>query len=179
MDNVETKKLLPILKKFAQECLDDLLAEPSYTSIEEIEFKRRDGFTPYSHNKGGIDLIAVINPNSVLGSGFGGPKAVRLSYEAQTRVLEYIQAEHPTLVDGVDEFYEVLDECLNNEYEEFAYRVRLKYEGNNTLGVFVGYDTDAPYFRFKCKDQQEFFIKFKDKKDLRNQLNKLIKEFKQ
>ena len=62
------------------------------------------------------------------------------------------------------------------EYNEVAFRVRAMYEGNGVLKVFVGFDYDAPYFRWKNSAKKEYEIKFKTLKDLEKKLNKLLKQ---
>jgi hypothetical protein len=57
-----------------------------------------------------------------------------------------------------------------------AFRVRIMYEGENTVMVRAGWDNDAPCFRWTNKSEFEKEIKFKTKADLKAKLSKLINE---
>lgn len=175
LDNVETKKLLPLIKEFLEKV--DINFETQQTMLEPFEFRSYSGFAAYDHNRGGMDLIAITNDAYLLGSGthFGTSieKHVQDSHDsAAKQVLE----DYPNLKDGSDEFYEKLDEILMDDYSGQAFRVRVMYEGNNVLRVYAGWDHDAPYFRWSNSPEFKKTIKFKNKRDLKAKLNKLLKK---
>ena len=172
-DNVNTKNLLPLIKEFLEKV--DINFDSMNTTIEEFEFESYSGFSAFHHNRGGMDLIAITTNGYLIGSGThigtSIEKQVEDSYSAICK-----QAVEEGLVDGTDKFYERVDSYQNDDYSGQAFRVRLMYEGDNTLVVYAGWDDDAPYFRWSNKPELEKTIKFKNKRDLKTKLNKLLKK---
>lgn len=172
--NVENDKLLTILKEVSKETVSCPF-DSDWDSITELEFKRRDGFIPYSHNKGGIDLMFITSIKCLVSTGCGLPKELRAwIYDQEKMAEDYIKKEHPKVKEGSDEFFELFDDYLSGEYNDIMYRVRIMYHGHNELTVFNGFDLDAPYFRGNFRWGQEKKIKFKNKKDLALKLKKYL-----
>jgi len=110
----------------------DLLREKAYwdreLKFDELEYKSRDGFIPYSHNCGGVEL------------GLHVPECEQCDWD----FLEF----------GEPEIDEETGEPYENEGELDAYlRIILKFEGiddNGDLQFYInvaGGNNDAPYFR--------------------------------
>lgn len=160
LDNVETKKLNPIFKEWLESL--DMPWNDGNTTIEEFEYRSRDGFSAHDHNRGGVDLINITSVAYLIGSGehFG------------LAVEDYVsKQDNPNATE--EELFDIAWEYNSGEYDDVAYRVRVMYTGNNTVEIFIGYDTDAPYFRWNDKPIQEIVINFKNKTDLKKQLNKI------
>lgn len=105
-------------------------------SLEESEYKSRDGFIPHSHNCGGIELMVIV------------PKCEEYAF----KFLEFGECDD--------------DECNHDErciYEDEGHldaklRIWLKFEGideeTQSLQFYLymgGGNDDAPYFRARCE----------------------------
>lgn len=175
LDNVETKKLIPIIKAFLEKV--DINFETIETISEEFEWKSRDGFSAHDHNRGGMDLIAITNNSYLKGSGTHIGTSIETYVEGSYNdSLVSIKEEFPELAEDSNEFYEKIDEMESDEYSGQAFRIRVMYEGNNIMRVYAGWDHDAPYYRWSNKPEFEKTIKFKNKRDLKTKLNKLLKK---
>lgn len=110
----------------------DALNEKAYWAeidFDSLEYKSRDGFIPYSHNCGGVELGLQVPECESLDWGF----------------LEFGELTEEYLRD---------DEPWENEGELDAYlRIILKFEGFDDAGNMQFYlnvsggNNDAPYFR--------------------------------
>jgi|ERR1019366_2033060 hypothetical protein len=171
-DNVETKKLILLLTEF----LESLnIRFDGYNQIEPLEFRSRDGFSAFDRNRGGMDFISITDNASLIGSGYhSGTSIEKIINDSFETTLNEVKLEYPDL--NEEEQYDKTYEIESNDYNGQAFRVRLMYEGNNTLVVHAGWDHDAPYFRWSNKSELEKVIKFKNKRDLKTKLNKLIKK---
>lgn len=171
-DNVETKGLLPVIKGFLEDI--NIGFDPDYSTIEDFEFKSRDGFSAFEHNRGGMDLLVITTTASLIGSGYHMGTSIEEKVEKQWNdTFDEVQKENPNMSD--DELSELVYELESDEYSGQAFRVRVMYEGNNTLRVYAGWDNDAPYYRWNNKPEFEKTIKFKTKRDLKTKLNKCLK----
>jgi hypothetical protein len=172
-DNVETKDLIPLLTKFMESI--DIGFDSHLTRIEPIEFWSRDGFHAFDRNRGGMNLIAFTDNASLIGCGYHiGTSIESYVEESFNNTQDSIRAENPDYTDD-----QVFDETYNSESDDYsgqAFRVRIIYEGNNTLVVCAGWDKDAPYYGWSNKSELEKVIKFKNKRDLKTKLNKLLKK---
>ena len=173
-DNIDS---VPELKETVRDWLENITHpfESYATQIEELEYKRRDGFIPHSWNNGGLDLILISDIGGLVGSGehFG------LSIESWVDGHYNEACENAIkegLVDGSDDYYEHVDANTRSEYDAVAYRIRVMYEGEGVLKVYAGYDKDAPYFRWNSKDEFETEINFKTISGLKRQLKALTKK---
>lgn len=166
-DNVITKGILPILTKFVDEL--EIPFEGYGRHVEELEFESRDGFIPYSHNRGGVDLFDMTDIGSLIGSGEHYHLNIRdMVDDRYNELYEEIAKEHTDTES--DEFYNAVSDAAGNEYEGIAWRVRIMYNGDNKLTIFAGFDDEAPYFRWYRKCDFEKVIKFKNKTDLKQKL---------
>jgi hypothetical protein len=175
-DNVETQKLYPILEDFLSKIklpFDDAYGRAEL--ISKLEFRSRDGFTPFAHNQGGMDLLAVTDDFSLVASG----EYIGLKIETQVQAnydsaWKEVQENYPELSE--DAKLEKLDDQLRDDYSGVAYRVRVMYEGAGVLMVYAGYDDDAPYFRWTNAADVELKIKFKNKRELKTKLGAALKK---
>lgn len=167
-DNVETKNLIPIIREFLESI--DAPFDPMHVAIEEIEWQSRDGFIAHGHNRGGMDLLAYTDIASLYGSG--APESISDYVQEQwDQTCNKIEKENPELTQ--EEVFDKAYEETSCEYSALAWRIRVMYEGENQLMVYVGWDKDAPYFRWNEKAQSEYQINFKDNDDLVKQLTQL------
>jgi hypothetical protein len=111
--------------------------------IDDLEYKSREGFVPYSHNFGGVEIGLIIP-------------------ECESCEFSFLEFGEPEINEETGEPYE-------NEGELDAYlRVIIKFEGFDDDGWMIFYvnvsggNSDAPYFRvshlpdlfeaeFRCK----------------------------
>ena len=171
-DNVETKKLLPIFKTFL-EGLD--IRVDGHTSIEEFEFRSRDGFSAFDHNRGGVDLIVITDNASLIGSGYHmGTSIEKHVEETFNETQDQVRNDNPDFTD--EEVFDKTYEIESDEYAGQAFRVRLMYEGDGVLVVYAGWDHDAPYYRWSNSPELEIEIKFKNKTELKAKLKKIAKK---
>ena len=175
-DNIETVKgLNNVLKLW----LDSLSApfEVEDSSIENFEFKSRDGFSANRHNHGGLDLIAITSISSLMGSGeHVGTEIEAWVQQSWNDTYAEIEKDYPNLDTDSETFYDLVYENCSDSYSTVAWRVRVMYEGNGVLCIHAGYDKDAPYFRWNGKPSFEKEVKFKSLSDLDSQLASLTKE---
>ncbi len=171
-DNVDTKGLIPLLTEFVNNVDNNF---DGYKTIDTIEYQRCDGFIPFDHNRGGIDLILITNNAFLIGSGYHFGTSIETKVEASyNKTEDEVRKENPTLSD--EEIHDKVFEIEADDYSGQAFRVRIMYEGDNTLTVFAGWDDDAPYYRWSNKAEFEKTIEFKNKSDLKTKLNKLLKK---
>lgn len=169
-DNVDTQKLIPILKEFLESI--DVPFEPYNTNISELEYQSRDGFIAYGHNRGGLDLIAFTTVANLMGSGEHLGSSICASVESDWETAyNDIKKNDPELDE--EHIWDNVYESCSDEYYGYAWRIRIMYEGNNTLCIHVGWDTDAPYYRWHNKAQLKLEIKYKNKADLKRKLEKV------
>src|ERR1019366_1348755 len=96
LDNVETKKLLPIIKAFLENV--DINFDPHQVTIEEFEWQSRDGFSAHSHNRGGMDLIGFTTNAILYGSGYHSGTSIEDQVNKSfSDVCDEIQKENPEL----------------------------------------------------------------------------------
>lgn len=169
-DNVETKNLIPIIREFLESI--DPPFDAMHVTIEEIEYWSRDGFIAHGHNRGGMDLIAFTDIASLIGSGYHSGKSIEKHVEdIYYKDFEENKKDNPNLSE--EDIYEMTNEQNSCDYSMLAWRIRVMYEGDNRLIVYVGWDKDAPYFPWKDKAESEHEINFKDNDDLIKQLTQL------
>lgn len=155
--------------------------EPQSKSIDAFEFKRRDGFIPHRHNCGGLDLLVISHVAGLMGSGshFGLKieQWVEDSWDNARAELKRQAEERGETVDtDSDSFFDDVYQYCSNDYETIGWRVRCMYEGNGVLMVYVGYDKDAPYFRWNDVAEFKAKITFKTLSGLKRQLDRLSKK---
>lgn len=172
-DNVDVKGLQPIIRAFLESI--ELPFEDINTQFSDIEYNHRDGFIPYRHNRGGMDLISYTNIHQLIGSGDHMGLTIHKWVDDQYKdSWKSVQESYPDLEPHSETFYEKLDALNYDYYSGLAYRVRVMYEGENTITVYSGYDTDAPYYRWSDPVEFEKTIKFKNKTDLKAKLKSLL-----
>lgn len=154
--------------------------------INEIECRRRDGFIPYSNNKGGLQAHEF---RSQLDFYFQPT-----SFEKFNEVCEntYNYVTECFLEDAkisLEDYNKGLDQDDNDmlslreeiemsfgEYEMACFEVMLKIEstGNLFVGFFLN-ASDAPYFR-GYDDSIEFDVEFNNIEDLKNKLDEITED---
>lgn len=172
IDNVETKKLVPILEQFLEKI--DLSFEGS-TEITELEYISRDGFSAFDRNRGGMDLICITDNASLICSGYHCGTSIETEVnESFDNTCKKVKEDNPEFTEDrvFEEAYNIESDVCSGQ----AFRVRLMYEGENTLVIHAGWDKDAPYFRWSNASELEAVIKFKNKNDLKTKLNKILKK---
>lgn len=174
--SVDTVDTVPGLKNALMEFVESipLPFEDDYNrEPEELEYQSRDGFGAHSHNRGGIDRLAVSNIRYLVGGGTHyGLKIEEHVQESYDETADLVEKENPKL-EG-DELYQAVDEAFDSEYDAVAYRIRVMYEGQGVVRVYAGYDLDAPYFRWNNAADFEAEIKFNTISGLKRQLKALI-----
>lgn len=174
-DNIET---VQGLNDAVQSWLDSLsMPFDAVASIENFEFRSRDGFSAHSHNRGGQDLICITSIAYLMGSG----EHLGLSIEDWTEkqwdeTRKHVKQNQPELDTDSDAFYDATYEACTGDYDCIAWRVRVMYEGQGVLRVYAGYDFDAPYFRWNKSPSFETEIRFKTISGLNRQLKALTKK---
>jgi len=172
-DNVDTKGLLPTFRQFVESI--DMPVDGFVVEVKDMEWQRRDGFIPADHNRGGIDLIVVTDIASMIGSGtHTGTTIDEFCEKEYWGCYEYVKANNPELDE--EEILDTTDGIMSDDYCHLAWRVRIMYNGNNQVSVYVGWDTDGPYFRWKRQHDSEYQIQFTDSQDLTKKLVQLALE---
>jgi hypothetical protein len=147
--------------------------------IDSLECRSRDGFSPFSHNKGGLEAIAFRDQYmaSMEGTGFENADKTLDKYE------EYDRETFLTEVLKVDKSHE-MNESEWEEYDEYRrndeqstvlFSTDLMLTSESSLNVRMCVCVkDAPYHR-QYDDKIEVDVEFKTLKSLKSQLNKLLK----
>lgn len=179
-DNIET---VIGLKEALEEFMDSVkenvnpFSETFTSEINELPWESYDGFRAHNHNRGGLDFISIDSIDRLVGSGdHMGLKISEWVNDQYDETYKNVVTENPTLKTDSNDFYEALDSSFCSEYDTVAFRVRAMYEGEGLLVVHIGYDKDAPYFRWSEKSHQEIEIKFKTIAGLKRKLKALIKK---
>lgn len=178
-DNVETHEGL---RETIREFLENLSHpfESQTYSVDEFEFKRRDGFIPHRHNCGGLDLLAITDVAGLMGSGeHFGTKIESWTEKQWDDARDDLKKQADDAGEEVDtdseEFYDSVYEYCSGDYSAIGWKVRVMYEGNGVLKVYAGFDKDAPYFREGLNDF-EAEIKFRTISGLARKLQALAKK---
>lgn len=134
----EVKGLETVLRALAKPVLEDLKSKIYWDeslSFEPAEYRSRDGFIPYSHNHGGLQLHTVI------------PSCEQYEFSC----LEFGECDE----EYCDCHKEDSQECALeiDGHKDAALNIWLKFEGLSETGmmqfyfVVSGGNGDAPYFR--------------------------------
>jgi len=138
--------------------------------IEAIECRTRDGFIPYSQNKGGYEIELPLHSCQVCDIDF---------YDEYNEYMEYLHdclSDEEKLMD--DEAQSDRINAMDDEAMALIYfSIQLNDENTATIKFGV-YFSDAPYFRKETdKDTvNEEEIEFNSVTELSDKLNKFIKE---
>lgn len=177
-DNIETlgQKYKDLFEEFVNS-IELPFTDAYHDKTEEFEWQSRSGFIAFDSTRGGYDCIAITRSSYLIGSGeING-------LVCQEKVEQYAQDQ----IDAMKEQYpEMTDEQIEDslrdgesEYDDIAYRVRIKYKGNNEIQIDAGFDYDAPYFRWSNKSDYENDITFKNYSDLKKKLKSIAKKIEQ
>jgi len=152
--------------------------------IEDLECRSRDGFSPYSHNKGGISCAAFRDQYSCQFETTGFKNADKTIEKYRKYNVEHFLNDNPAIPkdesEWSDEQREKFDEYQMNDSESTVlYSLDAMYHGiergvhslNLRICVCV---KDAPYHR-EYDDLISIDVRFKTVKSLENKLNKLLK----
>lgn len=176
LDNIETHEGLNEVIKTWLESLT-MPFEAQSESIENFEFRSRDGFSAHRHNCGGLDLIAITDIAGMMGSGSHFGTAIESWVESNwDNTRNDLIKDNPEMDHESDEFYDLVYQSCSGDYDTVAWRVRVMYEGLGVLKIYAMYDKDAPYFRFNSPVLFETEVRFKTLSGLERQLNALTKK---
>ena len=139
----------------------------SESRVTPLDCRHRDGFSPYSHNKGGYEVEVSLHSSQLDDLGF---------YHKAEEHHEYLKS----LIDNIgslsdDEVWDEIDRLDDEACACFYFQAMLNSE--TELSIKLGmYFSDAPYFRHETDQDtvKEFEIEFKDARDLRVKLSKLL-----
>lgn len=165
---------------------DFLIDEIGFMSdwVQSFECRRRDGFIPYSSNKGGMkgyhysdQLTHYFEPTGF--EKFDDECIKTYNYLIDTN-LEESNISKKDYENGIDnDNQEMLDfreeiERSFGEYESSYFETMLKIEDDNTLYVYFGlFASDAPYHR-NADSSFDFEINFNSVNELKKKLYKLL-----
>lgn len=176
-DNIETVDGLKEVIVDWLESLDDPFHGDGNQSIDDLEFRSRDGFLANHYNRGGVDLINITSISHLIGSGHHlGLSIEDWVSESEEANFKFVKESHPEMDTESEEFHNKVYEMGLDDYDTVAWRIRVMYEGSGVLCVYAGYDKDAPYFRWNSKSDVNFEIKFKTLSGLKRQLKALSKK---
>lgn len=195
------------LNKNTQDLIKDLIIQhsesiepcgwkPLEDCIESLECKRRDGFIPFSHNKGGL----LFRNFSTLMDYYGGgiePKNKDAALQIQKQIEisvnlakeEFTEKHKSTDFDLEDDnYFNLLHEYLADDSSSIMHEIRFMYHGiknkKHSASVSVALNTEAPYHRSSiawapevfCEAAEEIEITWTNDKDLKTKLNKVLKK---
>ena len=154
--------------------------------INPIECRRRDGFIPYSSNKGGFSAFHYGNQLDFYFQPSGFDSFDSTCESTYNYVVECALEEHKISLEDYEkgilennkEMLSIREDIEMNfgEYESCMFETMLKIENDNTLFVsFMLKANDAPYFR-SYDDCIDFEVKFNTINQLKKELNKIIND---
>lgn len=179
----------------------DFAFEGFRPELDEIEHRSRDGFIPYSHNRGGFDVKSFSDLYEYFGTGQVPCDAMQKAIDQGLKdALEAFVENNPevlfqgiapeelsyhSLYDaGLGQYAEILSETerefLSGDYSSVMSQVRVMYHGVNagmhSLTVFASLSwTDAPYHR-SSDVLEERLITFKTQKELETKLKAALED---
>lgn len=146
--------------------------------IEPLECRSRDGFIPYSHNKGGLGADAYRDQYSCCeDTGFENTDKTLEKYrDYDTSSFLYDKKIDIETVEWTEELSEELDEYRREDSEATVnFNVKLMLTSETTLDVNCYVDAkDAPYHR-TFDDKFKTTIEFKSIAGLKQKLKRLEK----
>lgn len=183
---IEKNKADLMIETF-REILDDLGFQ--YDRIEKVECRKRDGFIPYFHNKGGLMGRAFIDNASLVGMGYDYGDDILSKWhnsmidsykEDHSGKFKYLEKyrnsdkEKTNLYYKVEEhFYNYIDD-YESDYSTTMFEVRFMVLDDETIDVDVfGCTNDAPYFRSSDYNEHKNF-KFKDAENFKNEVMQFL-----
>jgi hypothetical protein len=172
------------------EAFRDILEEIEFSPerIDEIECRSRDGFIPYSHNKGGLQGYSYHLNHHLSGSGYDyGDGVIQKWYERQ---IELYRGDHPGKMRYLEQFWDnkrkdssLMQKVLDHYYEyidgdgdydttQISVRFMVQPDGSVDVDVF-GSTSDAPYHRSSDYNKHENFT-FKDTESFKKEVMKFL-----
>ena len=149
--------------------------------IDAFESRRRDGYIPFSHNKGGIQGICYRDQHSTCqNTGFKKTDAVLAEYSQYA--VDAFKEENPQLKDVryCDWSNDDQDRLADFEFEyasedtiQFQARIMMTSETTANVDLYVS-ASDTPYHR-QSDDKLELTIEFKTPAGMRRKLNAILK----
>jgi hypothetical protein len=160
------------------EAIRDFLLTLGYSEerISELECRSRDGFSPFSHNNGGLEA-AMFSPMFTLPNGFTGfPNAdATIEQHRDYDIKEFEERFSAKYEDFTEEqreeFYDA--ECNDDSTVLFSVDVMLNSENELNVRMCVS-AKDSPYHR-KYDDLVSVDVEFRSVSDLKAKLAKLLK----
>jgi len=175
---------LEMSKEYADQIeseLSDFLEDLGFSKdrIEGLECRSRDGFSAYSHNKGGLGAISYLDRNSLPNGSLGFKNADATIEKYADMDLKNFAEEN-----SISEDYNEWSEEQQNAFSEYQHNG----EENSILlsvDMMLNSDTElnirmcvcvkeAPYHR-QYDDLIEFNIEFKSLAGLNQKLNRILK----
>lgn len=142
--------------------------------IEPLECRFRDGFVPYSHNKGGFEAVAFTDQASVDSTGFkNADETLDRYYKYDLENFKADKKYRKMNEKRWDEFYEYRRED-DQATIMFSGQFILNSENEATLYLDVCVK-DTPYHR-QVDDRLTFNLNFKTENSLKNKLKKILKD---
>lgn len=143
--------------------------------IEAIECRRRDGFIPYSRNKGGLEARSYMFQHYFPNENTGFDNTDKVLERYYDHDLESYLKEH-NITELDESHYESFDEYKQSSEDTIELMARIMFNSESVCTVFFFVSaSDSPYHR-SYDDCFEKTIKFKNASDLKKQLDKLNKE---
>lgn len=162
------------------EVIKDFLSELNFNEdrIEAFECRRRDGFIPHSHNKGGLEGVTYRDEYSCSqNTGFENADAVLAKYSDYN--LENFAAENgldkDKYSDWTDDQREEFSQYEAESEDTVQFQARVMFTSETTANVdFYVSASDTPYHR-QSDDKLELEIEFKTPAGLKRKLKSILK----
>lgn len=160
------------------EVMREFLEELNYSSnrIDSFECRRRDGFFPHSHNKGGLEGICYRDQYSACeNTGFENTdKVLERGYKydlesfLEDRKITELDYDNDSQLQDFDEYRQSSDDTI-----QFQARIMMTSETTANVDFFVS-ASDSPYHR-SSDDKLKIEIEFKSPVGMKRKLNALLK----
>lgn len=179
--NISEKKADAIV-----EALREFAEELGYREerIEDLLCRRCDGFSPYSHNKGGLGCVAFLDQYmaEMNGTGFENCDATLKKYY-EYDVESFCDDEGITKEEFEKKMYDERDDDFQEQFDEYRrsgddtvlFGLDMMLSSETELNLrFTVCAKDSPYHR-KFDDLIDIDIEFKNVTELKKKLKKVLK----
>ncbi len=149
--------------------------------IDSFECRSRDGFSPYSHNKGGLEGVSYLY-STYENTGFDKVDEVQENHRQnatdawyEENKIDKTKVSYQDLTsDQQDDLANFETEYLQDDSIQFQARVMITSDTTANVDFYIS-ASDAPYHR-SSDDRLELEIDFKSPAGMKRKLNAILKK---
>ena len=159
------KDLVQRLYKESESEIEDACPE---TKIEAVDHVSRDGFTPFSYNKGGYETQFYISLYD-----YFNDEMETVKEKIFKQAVEYVEDETGQVFDSDNEVHHDKEEEYLNDLNYVFVEIRAMFNGDGETTISIGANiSDAPYYR-DYDTYKEIRVEYADVEDFKNKVSKI------